>query len=75
MDERPKPDPAKLLAQWNEWETGDKREFSAEIVGTDEQTDLAVIKIEGENLVYMIDRSVIGWILYRTRYSYRWGDC
>jgi len=29
----------------------DKREFSAEIVGTDEQTDLAVIKIEGENLV------------------------
>jgi serine protease Do len=29
----------------------DKREFSAEIVGTDEQTDLAVIKIEGDNLV------------------------
>ncbi len=29
----------------------DKREFDAEIVGTDEQTDLAVIKIEGENLV------------------------
>ena len=29
----------------------DKREFSAEIVGLDEQTDLAVIKIEGENLV------------------------
>jgi len=29
----------------------DKREFDAEVVGTDEQTDLAVIKIEGENLV------------------------
>lgn len=29
----------------------DKREFDAEIVGTDEQTDLAVIKIEGENLI------------------------
>ncbi|MGR3303585.1 MAG: DegQ family serine endoprotease [Candidatus Scalindua sp.] len=29
----------------------DKREFNAEIVGTDEQTDLAVIKIKGENLV------------------------
>ncbi|MBT6051614.1 MAG: trypsin-like serine protease, partial [Candidatus Scalindua sp.] len=29
----------------------DKREFDAEIVGTDEQTDLAVIKIEGKNLV------------------------
>lgn len=29
----------------------DKREFDAEIVGTDEQTDLAVIKIKGENLV------------------------
>jgi serine protease Do len=29
----------------------DKREFDASIVGTDEQTDLAVIKIEGENLV------------------------
>ena len=28
----------------------DKREFDAEIVGTDEQTDLAVIKIEGDNL-------------------------
>jgi serine protease Do len=28
----------------------DKREFDAEIVGTDEQTDLAVIKIEGKNL-------------------------
>tara|TARA_B100000902_G_scaffold18766_1_gene22466 strand:- start:342 stop:488 length:147 start_codon:yes stop_codon:yes gene_type:complete len=23
MDERPKPDPAKLLAQWNEWESGE----------------------------------------------------
>jgi len=23
MDEQPKPDPAKLLAQWNEWETGE----------------------------------------------------
>jgi len=30
---------------------GDKREFVAEIVGTDEQTDLAVIKITGKNLV------------------------
>lgn len=29
----------------------DKREFDAEIVGTDEQTDLAVIKIEGKNLI------------------------
>lgn len=29
----------------------DKREFDAEIVGTDEQTDLAVIKIEGKNFV------------------------
>ena len=29
----------------------DKREFYAEIVGVDEQTDLAVIKIEGENLM------------------------
>ncbi|MFQ5686988.1 MAG: DegQ family serine endoprotease [Candidatus Scalindua sp.] len=29
----------------------DKREFDGEVVGTDEQTDLAVIKIEGENLV------------------------
>jgi serine protease Do len=28
----------------------DKREFKAEIVGTDEQTDLAVIKIEAKNL-------------------------
>lgn len=28
----------------------DKREFDGEVVGTDEQTDLAVIKIEGENL-------------------------
>lgn len=28
----------------------DKKEFDAEIVGTDEQTDLAVIKIEGKNL-------------------------
>lgn len=28
----------------------DKREFNGEVVGTDEQTDLAVIKIEGENL-------------------------
>ena len=28
----------------------DKREFDAEIVGTDEQTDLAVIKIEGKDL-------------------------
>tara|TARA_S200000501_G_scaffold80671_2_gene72571 strand:+ start:83965 stop:84150 length:186 start_codon:yes stop_codon:yes gene_type:complete len=23
MDQRPKPDAAKLLAQWNEWETGE----------------------------------------------------
>ena len=22
MNERPKPDPKKLLTQWNEWETG-----------------------------------------------------
>lgn len=29
----------------------DKREFDAEIVGTDEQTDLAVIKIEGKKLI------------------------
>jgi serine protease Do len=28
----------------------DKREFDGEVVGTDEQTDLAVIKIEGKNL-------------------------
>ena len=28
----------------------DKREFDAEIVGTDSQSDVAVIKIEGENL-------------------------
>ncbi|MCP5004652.1 MAG: DegQ family serine endoprotease [Planctomycetes bacterium] len=30
---------------------GDKREFKAEIIGTDPQTDLAVVKIEGENLI------------------------
>lgn len=30
---------------------GDKREFDAIIVGTDPQTDLAVVKIEGENLI------------------------
>ncbi len=30
---------------------GDKREFSAVIIGADPQTDLAVVKIEGENLV------------------------
>ncbi len=29
----------------------DKREFDAKIIGTDPQTDLAVIKIEGENLI------------------------
>ncbi|MFQ5965278.1 MAG: DegQ family serine endoprotease [Candidatus Scalinduaceae bacterium] len=29
----------------------DKGEFDAEIIGTDPQTDLAVIKIEGENLI------------------------
>ncbi|MCH2617221.1 MAG: hypothetical protein MKZ62_07805 [Acidimicrobiales bacterium] len=23
MNERPKPDPKKLLTQWNEWETGE----------------------------------------------------
>ncbi|MDR4505327.1 MAG: DegQ family serine endoprotease [Candidatus Scalindua sp.] len=30
---------------------GDKREFDAVIIGTDPQTDLAVVKIEGENLI------------------------
>ena len=29
----------------------DKREFNAKIIGTDPQTDLAVVKIEGENLI------------------------
>lgn len=29
----------------------DKREFDAKIIGTDPQTDLAVVKIEGENLI------------------------
>ncbi len=29
---------------------GDKREYDAEIIGTDPQTDLAVVKIEAENL-------------------------
>jgi len=31
----------------------DKREFEGRIVGTDPQTDLAVIKIDGENLPYV----------------------
>ncbi|NUO08355.1 MAG: DegQ family serine endoprotease [Candidatus Brocadia sp.] len=31
---------------------GDKREFDGKIVGTDPQTDIAIIKIEGNNLPY-----------------------
>ncbi len=33
--------------------TSDGREFSGKIIGTDPKTDLAVIKIEGENLPYI----------------------
>ncbi|MDN3512938.1 MAG: DegQ family serine endoprotease [Candidatus Brocadia sp.] len=31
---------------------GDKREFDGKIVGTDPQTDIAIVKIEGNNLPY-----------------------
>lgn len=46
----------------------DRREYEAKIVGTDEQTDLALLKIEGTNLPYLIfgnsDSLLIGeWVL------------
>lgn len=48
--------------------THDGREFDAELVGTDEKSDVAVIKIEGENLPTMplgdSDRLEIGeWVI------------
>lgn len=46
----------------------DRREFSAEIIGTDPTTDLALLKIESENLPYLVfgnsDSLQVGeWVL------------
>lgn len=58
---------------------GDKREFQAEVIGSDKQTDLAVLKIEADNLKPLLlgnsDQLRIGeWVLaignpYRLRSS------
>jgi len=47
---------------------GDKREFAAKVVGTDPKTDLAILKIDGENLPYAelgdSDKIQVGeWVL------------